>query len=110
MDDTIIMVELNDACLAHLKFILLCFEAMSGLKINFAKSEVIVTGVTEAEALRVSQLLNCSLGSFLSSISGFPPRVTYYWRRISHLQWLKWATVSCRGGADITLKVERWHL
>ncbi|KAE8792039.1 Hydroxyisourate hydrolase [Hordeum vulgare] len=38
-DDTIIMVELNDACIAHLKFILLCFEALSGLKINFAKSE-----------------------------------------------------------------------
>ena len=49
-DDTIILVELNEACLAHLKFILLCFEAMSGLKINFAKSEVVVTGVDESEA------------------------------------------------------------
>jgi hypothetical protein len=58
------MVELNDTCLAHIKFILLCFEALSGLKINFSKSEVIVTGVDDAEALRVSQLLNCSLGSF----------------------------------------------
>lgn len=33
-DDTIIMVELEDSCLAHLKFILLCFEAFSGLKID----------------------------------------------------------------------------
>uniref|UniRef100_A0A453LYD3 Reverse transcriptase domain-containing protein n=1 Tax=Aegilops tauschii subsp. strangulata TaxID=200361 RepID=A0A453LYD3_AEGTS len=63
-DDTIIMVELNDPCLSHLKFLRLCFEALSGLKINFSKSEVIITGVTEAEALRVSQLLNCLLGSF----------------------------------------------
>ena len=45
------MVELNDACLAPLKFVLLCFEALSGLKINFSKSEVIVTGVDDAEAL-----------------------------------------------------------
>lgn len=43
-DDTIILVENNDACLANLKFILLCFEALSGLKINFSKSEVRVTG------------------------------------------------------------------
>ena len=55
-DDTIIMVDLNDACIAHLKFILLCFEAVSGLKINFSKSEVLVTGVDVTEAL---ELLGC---------------------------------------------------
>ena len=63
-DATIIMVELNDDSITHLKFLLLCFEALSGLKINFAKSEVIVTGVSDAEAQRVAHLLNCSLGSF----------------------------------------------
>nr|XP_020153511.1 uncharacterized protein LOC109738821 [Aegilops tauschii subsp. strangulata] len=72
VDDTIIMVELNDAFLAQLKFILLCFEAMSGLKINFAKSEVIVTGVDEAEAVRVAHLLNCKLGSFPFKYLGLP--------------------------------------
>ena len=63
-NDTIILVELNEHCIAHLKFLLLCFEALSGLKINFSKSEVIVTGVPDSEALRVARLLNCSLGSF----------------------------------------------
>lgn len=63
-DDMIILVELNNSCISNLKFILLCFEALSGLKINFSKSKVIVTGVDEAEALRVSHLLNCSLGAF----------------------------------------------
>lgn len=71
-DDTIIMVELNELCIANLKFILLCFEALSGLKINFSKSEVLVTGVPEDEALRVSQLLNCQLGSFPSKYLGLP--------------------------------------
>ena len=37
-DDTIIMVELTDSCIAHLKFILLCFEALSGLTINFIRA------------------------------------------------------------------------
>ena len=71
-DDTIILVELDDTCIANLKFILLCFEAVSGLKINFAKSEVLVTGVDEAEALRVARLLNCSLGSFPFKYLGLP--------------------------------------
>ena len=66
------MVELNDASIAHLKFLLLCFEALSGLKINFAKSEVIVTGVSDAEAQRVAHLLNCSLGSFPFKYLGLP--------------------------------------
>ena len=66
------MVELNDACLAHLKFILLCFEAMSGLKINFAKSEVVVTGVDDLEAMRVAHLLNCKLGSYPFNYLGLP--------------------------------------
>ena len=66
------MVELNDACIAHLKFILLCFEAVSGLKINFSKSEVLVTGVDDTEALRVARLLNYSLGSFPLKYLGLP--------------------------------------
>ena len=71
-DDTIIMVELNEASLTNLKFLLLCFEALSGLKINFSKNEVIVTGVTNSEAQRVAHLLNCSLGSFPFKYLGLP--------------------------------------
>ena len=71
-DDTIIMVELNDDCIAHLKFILLCFEVVSDLKINFSKSEVLVTGVDDSEALRVARLLNCNLVSFPFKYLGLP--------------------------------------
>lgn len=63
-DDTIILVENNDLCTANLKFLLLCFEALSGLKINLSKSEVLITGSTDVEARRVIKLLNCQLGSF----------------------------------------------
>ncbi|KAE8802834.1 Peptide transporter PTR2 [Hordeum vulgare] len=71
-DDTIIMVELNDSCLAHIKFVLLCFEAPSGLKINFAKSEVIITRVDDGEAMRMAHLLHCSMGSFPFKYLGLP--------------------------------------
>jgi hypothetical protein len=41
-----VLIEPSDLGIANLKFLLLCFENMSGLKINFDKSEVMVTGVT----------------------------------------------------------------
>ena len=43
-DDTMIMVEGLEHVIINLKFLLLCFEAMSGIKINFDKSEVMVVG------------------------------------------------------------------
>ena len=61
-DDTIIMVELTNHCLAHLEFLLLCFEALSGLNINFAKSEVTVMGYSEVEKQRIANQLNCQMG------------------------------------------------
>jgi hypothetical protein len=39
-----IMIENDDFNIANLKFILICFELLSGLKINYHKSEVIVMG------------------------------------------------------------------
>jgi hypothetical protein len=43
-DDTMIMVEGSELDIVNLKFLLLCFETTSGLKINFDKSEVVVMG------------------------------------------------------------------
>ena len=36
------MIQDNDQGIANLKFILMCFKEMSGLRINYHKSEVIV--------------------------------------------------------------------
>jgi hypothetical protein len=45
-DDTILLLELDDNSIANLKFLLIAFEILSGLKINFLKSEVIIMGVS----------------------------------------------------------------
>jgi hypothetical protein len=71
-DDTILLIELDDLAIANLKFILICFEIMSGLKINFFKSEVIVTGVSQLEQSRVARMLNCKEGRFPMTYLGFP--------------------------------------
>jgi hypothetical protein len=52
-DDTILLLALDDMCIANLKFLLIAFEILSGLKINFLKSEVIVMGASPSEQARV---------------------------------------------------------
>jgi hypothetical protein len=71
-DDTMVMIEPAQLGIANLKFLLVCFENMSGLKINFNKSEVIVTGVSDDERHRVADALNCKLGSFPIRYLGLP--------------------------------------
>jgi hypothetical protein len=48
-NDTIPLLALDDSCIANLKFLLIAFEILSGLKINFLKSEIIVMGAPPAE-------------------------------------------------------------
>ena len=62
-DDTIILIKNSDQDLINLKALLLCFEILSGLKINFLKSEVIVMGASVQEQDRVANLLNYKTGS-----------------------------------------------
>jgi hypothetical protein len=53
-----------DEDIANLKFLLMCFGDMSGLKINYHKSGVIVLGQPEEEQSRISNLLNFKHGAF----------------------------------------------
>ena len=58
-DDTVVMVACDNDSITNLKFILYCFEWMSGLKINYHKSEVYVFGVEEERRNEISNMLNC---------------------------------------------------
>jgi hypothetical protein len=71
-DDTILLIKLDDGAIANLKFILICFEILSGLKINFFKSEVIMTGVSPYEQYRVACMFKCKEGGFPMTYMGFP--------------------------------------
>lgn len=71
-DDTMILIEPSSIWVANLKLLLLCFENMSGLKINFNKSEAVVTGVNDTERLRVADNLKCKLWSLPMSYLGLP--------------------------------------
>jgi hypothetical protein len=55
-----------------LKFLLLCFKEMSGLKINFDKSEVLILGYAPEDQQRIADNLNCRLSSFPITYLGMP--------------------------------------
>ena len=46
-DDIMLMMSCDNESITNMKFLLYCFEWMSGLKINYHKSEVAVFGVDE---------------------------------------------------------------
>jgi hypothetical protein len=66
-----ILIQNLPGCIRNLKFLLICFELMSGMKINFHKSEVIVMGVSSQEQARVARLLTCNQGKFPFTYLGF---------------------------------------
>ena len=58
------MVEGSEMDISNLKFLLLCFQLMSGLKINFDKSDVMVMGYSPEECLSIANRLNCLWAPF----------------------------------------------
>jgi hypothetical protein len=72
VDDTLILIQNTEEDIANLKFLLMCFEDMSSLKINYHKSEVMVMGQPGDEQIRVANKLNCKLGSFPFLNLGLP--------------------------------------
>lgn len=61
-DDTILFTTTEEGDILALKFLLFCFEEMTGMKINYQKSEVYVLGVEKEEELRIADILNCKVG------------------------------------------------
>jgi len=58
------MIDGSESSVLNLKLILYCFEWLSGLKINFHKSDVYVFGVEQSEKENLANMLNCSLGEW----------------------------------------------
>lgn len=60
-DDTIILLQFSLDNLRTDRMILSCYEAMSRMKINFEKSEVITMGLSEEEQLLAANTLGCKI-------------------------------------------------
>lgn len=71
-DDTIIFMEKEDENMENIKFILACYEGMSGMKINYEKGEVYILGSSELEHERIVDLFHCKIGNFPIIYLGLP--------------------------------------
>jgi hypothetical protein len=71
-NDTILCLEENMDKARNVKFMLYLFEQMSGLKINFDKSEIILIGDDNNLAVQYVDLFNCQVGLFPMMYLGVP--------------------------------------
>ena len=71
-DDTIICIEDDVDKAVNLKLLLYMFEMMSGLKVNFQKSEILTVGGDENVVNKYAEIFNCEVGSFPLKYLGMP--------------------------------------
>lgn len=68
---------------ANLKLLLITFEQVSGLKINYHKSELFGFGLTEEEETLYLSLFRCQKGGFPFRYLGIP----MHYRKLSNSDW-----------------------
>ena len=71
-DNTILFVQNNLEKAGNLKLVLSCFEQISGMKINYSKSELIPIGMDLEEYSPFADILGCSVGNFPIKYLGIP--------------------------------------
>lgn len=71
-DDTVIMIDGSTNSIRILKLILYCFQWLTGLQINFHKSEVFVFGYNQPRKESMANMLNCGLGEHPLKYLGIP--------------------------------------
>ena len=82
-DDTILFMEHDIEKAMNLKLILSAFEQLSGLKINFHKSELFCFGEAKEAIQQYTDLFGCGQGQFSMRYLGIP----VHYRRLTNAEW-----------------------
>jgi len=82
-DDTVIFMSHDVEKAVNMKLILSTFEQLSGLKINFHKSEIFCFGKAKEHEVFYSQLFGCGVGKFPFRYLGLPMHT----RKLSNKDW-----------------------
>ena len=82
-DDTVVFLDHNIGQAKNVKLLLTAFEQMSGLKINFHKSELFCYGMAKDCESQYSQLFGCDVGTMPFKYLGIP--MTH--RRLRNSEW-----------------------
>ena len=71
VDDTVLFCDADVKQILHIQLLLLCFQAMTGLKVNVQKSEMVPIGeVDDVHAL--AEILGCRVGTLPMYYLGMP--------------------------------------
>ena len=75
-DDTILFCDADVEQILHVRMLLLCFQAVTGLKVNASKSELVPIGEVE-NANALAEILGYRIGSLPMTYLGMPLRASY---------------------------------
>jgi hypothetical protein len=82
-DDTILFMKHDIDKAKNMKLLLSAFEQLSGLKINFHKSEIFCFGQAKDYELQYEQLFGCKKGSCPFKYLGIP----MHYRKLNNKDW-----------------------
>jgi hypothetical protein len=74
--DTILFSASSPVYTTNLKWVLTCFEQVSGMRINYKKSEIIPLGLDETKTALFTDILGCDVGTFPIKYLGIPSHYT----------------------------------
>ena len=87
-DDTILFCDAEVEQVLHVRLLLLCFQAVTGLEVNVAKSEMVPIGeVNNVHAL--AEILGCRVGALPMTYLGMPLGASHKSPSIGTLFWKK---------------------
>ncbi|PNY15474.1 ribonuclease H [Trifolium pratense] len=112
-DDTLIIGKKCWSNILAMKAILQLFELISGLRVNFHKSELIGINVSLSWLQDAAKSLNCKVGSLPTKYLGLPiggdPRKSQTWEPVISSVWKKLSSWKCHSaGGSVEPKKVHW--
>jgi hypothetical protein len=71
-DDTLLFLDHDYKATCHLKWLMMCFEKLFGMKINFSKSDLTTINLGEEYSHNYAKIFCCKIGSFPFKYLGVP--------------------------------------
>jgi len=75
-DDTVLFLENDLEKANNLQWLLICYEKMTGMKINYDKSDMLTIGVEEDRINELAKIFCCKKGDFPIKYLGVPLHFT----------------------------------
>lgn len=109
-DDTVVFLDGSEESAKGIKRVLQCFQLVSGLKINYNKSNLYADHRFSNEALSAANILGCKVGywplMYLGIPIGYSPRRSVFWEplvRKVQSKLAKWKACSLNQAGRLTL-------